>query len=415
MEIPEGWHVSRLDELPSSNSRPVTKLGPFGSAIKKSDYTSEGYKVYGQQQVLSGDESFGDYWVGQEKYDQLSACAVLPGDILLSTMGTPGYVLRLSSNSLAGIINPRLMRISVCHDIANPLFLELHLKSDLAQRQFFGFRQGGTMPAINGKSVNSIKVLLPPLLEQHRIAEILGTWDRAIAVTEALIAKSEAQKKALMQQLLTGKRRLAGFEREWKEVRLDEIFQFKKGKGISKKAVVEDGLIPCVLYGELYTHYGDVVRTVKSKTNSNEGIPSVVGDVLIPASTTTTGIDLANATAVLEGGIRLGGDINILRPLDANTESRFIARLLTYAETFKLAKRAQGSTIVHLYGNHLKDIVVSVPGHAEQVAISDAIDLSEQPIQALQAKLQTLKTEKSALMQQLLTGKRRVKLTEVAA
>ena len=78
MEIPDGWHVSRLDELPSSNSRPVTKLGPFGSAIKKSDYTSEGYKVYGQQQVLSGDESFGDYWVGQEKYDQLSACAVLP-------------------------------------------------------------------------------------------------------------------------------------------------------------------------------------------------------------------------------------------------------------------------------------------------------------------------------------------------
>jgi len=414
MEIPEGWHLSRLDKLQSSNSRPVTKLGPFGSAIKKSDYTSKGYKVYGQQQVLSGDESYGDYWIGQKKYDQLSACAVLPGDILLSTMGTPGYVLRLSNDALAGIINPRLMRISVCHDVANPLFLELHLKSNLVQRQFFGFRQGGTMPAINGKSVNSVKVLLPPLPEQKRIAEILGTWDRAIAGTEALIALSQEQKKALMQQLLTGKRRLPGFEGEWKKLRLDELFQFKKGQGISKKSVVGNGLIPCVLYGELYSHYGDVIRTVKSATNSNEGVPSVVGDVLIPASTTTTGIDLANATAVLEDGIRLGGDINILRPLNTNTDSRFMARLLTYAETFKLARRAQGSTIVHLYGSHLKDIVVFIPGHAEQVEISNAIDLSEQPIQALQAKLQTLKTEKAALMQQLLTGKRRVKLTEAA-
>ena len=392
MEIPDGWQKNKI--------RDIAKID-VGRDLIEDRFSKDKNEQYCFPVYSNTVEKFGHYgFYDIPEYTAKSVTVVARG------IGLGRAFARTEPFGAIG----RLLVLSPLESVFNVNFLADYLNSN-----FRLFYESGGIPQLPGKTLGSYAVILPPLPEQRRIAEILGTWDRAIAATEALITASEAQKKALMQQLLTGKRRLPGFEGEWEEVRLDEFFQFKKGQGISKKSVVENGLFPCVLYGELYTHYGDVVRTVKSATNSNQGIPSVVGDVLIPASTTTTGIDLANATAVLEDGIRLGGDINILRPLDANTDSRFMARLLTYVETFKLARRAQGSTIVHLYGSHLKDIIVSVPDIAEQVAISDTIDLSEKPIQALQAKLQTLKTEKAALMQQLLTGKRRVKLTEAAA
>lgn len=409
MEIPSGWENETVDSVCDQVS--------VGIVIRPSElYAEKGdiVRVFRSANVREGFIQDSDWkFIRRDAHDANSKSKLRTDDVLIVRTGYPGT---------ACVVTPEYDDTN-CIDIvfARPGerlrsdYLCAYTNSSEGRRQTLAKQGGLAQKHLNVGAYKKMRIPLPPIGEQRRIAEILGTWDQAIAATEALIAKSEAQKKALMQQLLTAKRRLPGFKGAWREVRLDEIFQFKKGQGLSKKAVVEDGLTPCVLYGELYTHYGDVIRAVKSCTNSNGGVPSKTGDVLIPASTTTTGIDLANATAVLEDGIRLSGDINILRPLETDTDPRFMARLLTYAETFKLARRAQGSTIVHLYGSHLKDIVISVPSHEEQVAISDAIDLTEGPVQALQGKLQTLKTEKAALMQQLLTGKRRVKLTEVAA
>lgn len=266
--------------------------------------------------------------------------------------------------------------------------------------------------------LKQLECILPPLDEQRRIAEILSTWDRAIEATEKLIANSEAQKKALMQQLLTGKKRLPGFKGEWTSTQLDKLFTFKKGQGISKQDVCENGVYPCVLYGELYTHYGEVIDRVLSRTNSDEGVPSLEGDLLVPASTTTTGIDLANVTVINQSDVKLGGDINILRMKNTKIYAAFFAYYLTHIKKHKIASRAQGITIIHLYTNHLKDIEVQLPSFAEQEKIADVILKAAQEINAQEEYLLKLNAEKSALMQQLLTGKRRVKLEsnqEVAA
>ena len=85
---------------------------------------------------------------------------------------------------------------------------------------------------------------------------------------------------------------------------------FRKGQGLSKGAVAVDGANRCVLYGELYTRYPEVISGIVSRTHETDGLPSCAGDVLVPASTTTSAIDLANATAILESGVLLGGDIN---------------------------------------------------------------------------------------------------------
>ena len=213
-----------------------------------------------------------------------------------------------------------------------------------------------------------------------------------------------------MQQLLTGKRRLPGFDAPWSERTLESIFQFKKGQGLSRGAVTPDGVRTCILYGELYTRYPEVIREVVGRTNANDGFPSKIGDVLIPASTTTTGIDLANATAILESDVLLSGDINILRPKDAKQSAPFFAYLLTHILKHEIASRAQGITIVHLYGAHLKPLTVTIPDFKEQHAIASIIMDADGEILRLESQLTALRQEKAALMQQLLTGKRRVRV-----
>ncbi|MDN5651401.1 MAG: restriction endonuclease subunit S [Lactococcus lactis] len=273
----------------------------------------------------------------------------------------------------------------------------------------------GSQENLSGSIVKSIPVLVPPYFEQEKIAQILSTWDQVISVTEKLLENSQQQKKALMQQLLTGKKRLldengVSFSEDWHVLSLDELFFFKKGKGLSKDMISESGQNKCILYGQLYTKYLEVIKDVESLTDSTEGTLSMVGDILIPSSTTTSGIDLANATALLEDNVLLGGDINILRP-KGNISSEFMAYLLTHIKKYEIASRAQGITIIHLYGSDLKGIEVKIPKSIqEQNKISELFSFVEHEIEAFQKKLDCLKQEKKALMQQLLTGKKRVKV-----
>ena len=266
---------------------------------------------------------------------------------------------------------------------------------------------GSTIKTIGLPYFKKLKIATPPYPEQEKIASILSTWDLAVITVEKLLNNSRQKKMALIQQLLTGKKRLPGFDSEWSVFSLEEIFEFRKGKGLSKEALSERGE-KCVLYGELYTKYGEVIYRVFSRTLAQEGFISRSGDVLIPSSTTTSGIDLANATAILEDDVLLGGDINVLRPIK-KLDSCFMAHLLTHIKKYEIASKAQGITIIHLYAKDLRKINVYIPiDVSEQNKISSILATVDDEIKSLQAKLTCLNQEKKALMQQLLTGKRRV-------
>ena len=263
---------------------------------------------------------------------------------------------------------------------------------------------------VSKDNLKKLKLLLPPLAEQEKIAGILGTWDEAIEKLSSLIEQKKNLKKGLMQRLLTGKTRLKGFTQPWKEVKLGEIFNIKKGQGLSKDVLDSKGVYKCILYGELYTKYSEVIKNTISRTNKNEKITSNIGDILIPASTTTSGIDLANATALLESDVILGGDINILRA-KKEISPVFFAYLLTHSYKFDIARLAQGITIVHLYAEFLKSMKVFVPTDiTEQKAIADVLSTADEEIDLLNKKLEALKEQKKGLMQQLLTGQTRVKV-----
>src|SRR5574340_400005 len=91
-ELPEGWTWCGFEQV-SMSDKHALKAGPFGSALKKKFYVASGYKIYGQEQVISGDPNFGDYFIDEAKYRELESCAVKPGDLLISLVGTAGKVL----------------------------------------------------------------------------------------------------------------------------------------------------------------------------------------------------------------------------------------------------------------------------------------------------------------------------------
>ena len=187
---------------------------------------------------------------------------------------------------------------------------------------------------------------------------------------------------------------------EWEEKTIKEIFKSLKGKGIPKRDVDENGEDKCILYGELYTQYSEVVFDVKSKTNSTEGLLSKKGDLLMPSSTTTTGIDLANITALNIDNVRLGGDIIILRS-KIKISNIFYAYYLSNYKKHEIASRAQGITIVHIYFNSIKDLIIDVPKLEEQTKIAQFLSALDRKIAVMDGQIEKTKEWKKGLLQRM--------------
>ena len=276
--------------------------------------------------------------------------------------------------------------------------------------QIANVSSGSKMPRADWNYMSEIPFDIPPLKEQEKIAEILTTWDEAITKQTELLGAKELQKKALMQKLLSGEVRFDGFSDKWEEVRIDKLFDFKKGQELSKEKLEKNGIFECILYGELYTTYSEVISEIKSKTNIKEGIKSKIDDILIPASTTTSAIDLAIASTIQKDNVLIGGDINILRKKTNNINGEFISKYLTHIKKMEIAKYAQGITIIHLYSKDFKHLKIQLPSLPEQQKIAEVLSLADDEINLLKNELEELKLQKKALMQKLLTGEVRVKV-----
>ena len=158
------------------------------------------------------------------------------------------------------------------------------------------------------------------------------------------------------------KLRFKEFDGDWPSVPLKDFVSFRKGKGISKADIQEDGTFQCIRYGELYTTYGQVITTIKSRTNisPSESILSQNGDVIIPASGETQ-IDIATASCVAKENVILGGDLNILSHQESG---EWLAYYLSSAKKLEIAQLAQGNSVVHLYSSQLKELKVNKPTKA---------------------------------------------------
>ncbi|MEE9406548.1 MAG: restriction endonuclease subunit S [Polaribacter sp.] len=197
--------------------------------------------------------------------------------------------------------------------------------------------------------------------------------------------------------------RFPEFDGKWMEKRLGSIATFSKGKGISKSDIASDGILECIRYGQLYTDYSEVINKIISKTNIDKDnlVLSRAGDVIIPASGETQ-IDIATASCVINSGIALGSDLNIIKTI---MNGVFLSYYLNYTKKLDIAKLSQGISVVHLYASQLKTLKLNVPIQKEQKKITSFLVLIDKRISTQIKIIEHQESLKEGLTQKMFSQK----------
>ena len=322
------------------------------------------------------------------------------GDIVMVNTGnTSGSVYKAKE----GVLCNNAFKIAIKeskYDTLDKNFLWAYLNSDAREKMLKRLFNPAGQPHVGHKNVARLEIGLPPLPEQQKIAKILSTWDKAISTTEALIDNSKQQKKALMQQLLTGKKRFAGFEGEWEEVHLKNCVTFLNGK---RKPIKQEERAN--IQG-IYPYYGAT------------GIIDYVNDFIFDEELILLGEDGENILSralphvfIINGKTWVNNHAHVLKA-NNNMNPTF---LCMYLESLDYRKFNSGSAQPKLNKAVCEKIPVRVPIKEEQQKIASVLTNADKEIELLEQQLADLKQEKKALMQQLLTGKRRVKTDESEA
>lgn len=412
--IPEGWQRTTI----GAHVDVLT-----GYAFKSSDYSSGPDDI----RLLRGDNvaQHRIRWrdaqkLPQEKARGLDRFALRLGDFVIALDRTwiPAGVkiAEIAEADLPSLLVQRVARLRSKPSLEQSLM-----------RQYFsghGFEQyvksvqtETAVPHISPNDLRDLAILLPPLLEQKRMAETLETWDRAIETVEALIANARAQKQALMQQLLpqgtiAPKKRLPGFAGEWREAEFNEVFDLKIGGTPARNNPAHwDGDKATqnrwIAISDLQGKYIDATREhISDEGVQNSNVKALASGTVIFSFKLSIG-----RKAILRKSAYTNEAICALIPKRPEELSNlFVFHALELVDfTASTDQAVKGAT---LNKAKIADLYLSFPPRAEQDHLVEVLEAADVEIAILQAQLTALRQEKAALMQQLLTGKRRVKLPE---
>lgn len=403
--VPEGWTTDSVGDLCNFVN---------GNGFKSSEWAESGLPII-RIQNLNGSEVF-NYYSGIPNPKWL----VNQGDILFAWAGTKGVSFGAKLwNGPQGVLNQHIFRIEPKKKIdSHWLYLALLKVTQRVEDKAHGFKS--TLLHVQKSDITEQVVPVPPLSEQKKIAQILSSWDKAITTTEQLLANSQQQKKALMQQLLTGKKRIGtpSGSYEFKQTRYGAIpkdWEYPAIKDVCTQVTeknTESADYP-VLSCSKYDGFVDSLKYFKKKVYSDD----------------TSGYRLIHrgcfgfpSNHVEEGSIGLQNlyDTGLVSPIyvvfrakQSRVDNAYLYAVLKtdhYRQIFGAATNASVDRRGSLRWKEFSLIHVPLPPLEEQQQIASVLSCADQEITILQQQLDQLKQEKKALMQQLLTGKRRVKI-----
>lgn len=316
------------------------------------------------------------------------------GDILITTEAPMGNVAQIDREDIA--LAQRIIKLRGKDGIDNS-YLKYHLLSEIFQNKLKQLAIGSTVSGIKGKELHNIEIPLPNIKEQQKIASILSTWDKAIELKEKLIAEKKEQKKGLMQKLLTGKIRFEGFNEPWKKEQLGKIATIVMGQSPKSDSYneIKEGI-------PLIQGNADIKnrRTIPRVWTTNPTKRCHPKDILMTVRAPVGSIALSEHEACIGRGVCA---------IKANINSDYLYYQLIQRENM-WGKMAQGSTFESINSNDIKELIIEVPTEEEQIAIAKVLKVADKNLALLKRELEELHSQKKSLMQQLLTGKIRVKV-----
>jgi len=292
---------------------------------------------------------------------------------------------------------------------ADSVFLGYLLNSAIVNKQKQELAQGHSVVHIYSHHLKTISIPLPPLPEQHAIAEALSDMDALIAAQEALIAKKRAIKQGVMQELLTGKRRLPGFSGEWEVKKVKELAEIRSGGTPSTtQASFWGGDILWCTPTDITALNGYKYLTKTSRTISDLGLKNSSAEIIPSKSLIMTSRATIGECVINELPVTTNQGFKNFIPLD-NVDVEFLYYLLITKKK-ELISLSSGSTFLEINKAKLVEFELRIPKtHDEQIAIATILSDLDKEIVGLDQKLSKTRQLKQGMMQELLTG--RIRLT----
>lgn len=420
LSLSKGYKKTPLGIIPKEWE--VKKLGTFGKFLKgkgvpKNKIIDKGYKclTYGDiytkyDNVIKDCRSFIDKEVAKTSQE------LTKGDLLFAGSGE---TLEDIGKCVAYIDDDKFfaggdMIIFRPKQTVDSFTLAHILNSSKSNSQKHKMGQGHSVVHIYSSQLEKLKIALPPLPEQQKIAEILSTWDTAIEKQNALIEQLELRKRGLMQQLLTGKLRLRNaegerFKGEWKKVRLGEVGDLMNGYAFKSETYKEGGRFKVITIANVQKGKLDL-----DDVNSIESIPLDIqeyqilkkGDMLISMTGNVGRICIVNEEYCL-----LNQRVGLIKVNDKKVLTKFLFyQISTNHFISEMQNKAQGGAQDNLGKYDILSYKLNIPSLSEQTAIAEVLSTADREIEIEKQKLTALQNQKKGLMQVLLSGRVRVRV-----
>ena len=403
-----GWVEKPILEVLKPNG---IKIGPFGSQLKKEFLLGDGlYKVYGQENVYERNFELGDRYLSREHFSRLNSCEIVPGDFVMSTMGTIGKCAIVPTSIQRGIMDSHLIRLRIDEKKINPDYMlqlfsdQYHYLSDQTAR----LAVGGIMDGLSVGIVSHLRVTYPEKLsEQKSIVDALSGMDSLILNLRKELAKKKDIYKGILQRIMTGRNRLSGFDEEWKTTTIGQLCDVKDGTHQTPHYV--EGGIPFysveTVTNDDFTHVKYISLEEHERLTVSYRIEN--GDVLM----TRIGSIGKGKYIDWEPNASFYVSLALLKFRGDKALAKFIA-YMTETEAFR--KEAELHSLqfaipMKINLGQISDIKVVIPRDEKEIETINAIlDDAKKEIISLEKKLKKYEGIKRGMMEELLTGKVRL-------
>lgn len=413
--IPDDWEVIEL----GTHAR--FRTGPFGSALHKSDYVRDGIPVINPMQIVDGRIHPSPLMaISSDAARSLADFQLLTGDVIIGRRGEMGRCAHVNAGQHGWLCGTGSMIIRP-DDSINARFLQRLLSSRSVTAAIESTSVGTTMVNLNQATLRDLQVAIPPTTaEQEAIAEALDDADAHIEALEQLIAKKRAVKQGAMLELLTGRRRLPGFSREWETKPFGALFNFSGGLSASRAQLSSEG--------HLYLHYGDIHGSTKSFIDveaERDAIPrlnvplakvsrtSLLDDgdvVFVDASEDDEGTSKHVVILNTESRPFISGLHTIVAKAKGEDIDKTFRRFCFQSENIRSQFHffAVGTKVSGISKTNIAKIDLSFPPVPEQKAIASILSDMDAELDILESRLAKARLIKDGMMQELLTGKTRL-------
>ena len=330
-------------------------------------------------------------YISMSKYEESPEIMIKRGDVIFvktgSTVGKVAYVDKMICKTT---LNPQVV---VLKDIkCDNYILSVIMSTRNFQNKIQRITVGGAVPTLSQVAMGNIFISLPAAKEQEKISKFISLLDERITTQNKIIEDLKKLKSAIIEEHYR--------QTEKNDVCVADLGNHFNVGNLAKDDLSETGK-PCIIYGELFTTYGEIISQIESHTNKTEGmILSKKGDLLFPSSTTVDAVSLIAPSVINVDNVILGGDMFGIH-ISHNYNAQYLSYYFNHIAKKQLAKFAKGSTIIHLHYTDIEKAKLLLPSLEEQNRMAKCLVALDKKVSVEQNLLSSLNCQKSYLLQQM--------------